>query len=75
MASILASLKPQHEVVIKTERLLLRAFTPQDLADIHNMRLNPAVMQYMYGIPLHYPLATPRYGQTHISLVVFVTVN
>ncbi|POS77769.1 acetyltransferase [Diaporthe helianthi] len=43
-------LPPQHAVVIKTNRVYLRPVTPEDLTALHNMRMNPRVMQYMPGV-------------------------
>ncbi|KAI3392531.1 hypothetical protein diail_5542 [Diaporthe ilicicola] len=43
-------LPPQHAVVIKTERIYLRPVTPEDLSALHQMRMNPEVMQYMPGV-------------------------
>lgn len=49
MASALGDVTPQHGVVITTVRLRMRAVHPADLTSIHAMRLNPAVMKYMYA--------------------------
>ncbi len=54
MTSVLAGLKPQHNVEIRTKRLHLRAVQPDDIAALHAMRINPLVMQFMYVRPAAY---------------------
>jgi RimJ/RimL family protein N-acetyltransferase len=47
MIDALADCKPQHEVVIDTQRLRLRPMRASDLKHMHALRVNPAVMEFM----------------------------
>lgn len=40
-------IKAQHEITVRTDRLVLRPVAVGDLAALHQMRLSPTVMQFM----------------------------
>ncbi|KUI58339.1 hypothetical protein VP1G_11040 [Cytospora mali] len=44
------NIKTQHDVLVRTDRLLLRPVATEDLSALHRMRLNPIVMQFMPGV-------------------------
>ncbi|KAF3810058.1 hypothetical protein GCG54_00002509 [Colletotrichum gloeosporioides] len=46
----LASIPPQHHTTLATPRLRLRAVRAGDLAAVHAMRVDEAVMRYMPGV-------------------------
>ncbi|ROV94823.1 hypothetical protein VPNG_09285 [Cytospora leucostoma] len=43
-------IKPQHHMLVRSERLLLRPVITGDLYVLHRMRLNPQVMRFMPGV-------------------------
>ncbi|KAK7743449.1 hypothetical protein SLS53_003983 [Cytospora paraplurivora] len=43
-------MKPQHYMLVRSERLLLRPVVTEDLYALHRMRLNPKVMRFMPGV-------------------------